>query len=122
MLLVARIHCSWEQQLDIRLRLVYSWRVDISLSFVLNVSLNALLDFHDHLARQISQQVDCFLLPAHTSIGFEEVRDIVVGRLRDGALEHLTSFSAAKVSVVLCNVDLVETGATDYRRFCTLLL
>ena len=107
MLLVARIHCSWEQQLDIRLSLVHSWCVDITLTFVLYVSLDSLLHFHDHLARQISQQVDCFLLPAHTSIGFEEVRDVIVSRLRDGALEDLTTFSAAEVGIVLSDVDFV---------------
>lgn len=122
MLLVARIHCSWEQQLDIRLGLVHSRCVDVSLTFVLNISLDSFLYFHDHLARQISQQIDGLLLPAHTSIGFEEVRDIVVSRLRDRALEHLTAFSTAEVSVVFGNIDLVETGTTDNRRLSTFLL
>ena len=122
MILILSIHCGGEEHLDIWFSLVYSWRVNISLTLVLYVALHTFLDFHDHLARKISKQINCLLLPADTSIGLEEMRNVIIGGLRDRTLEDLTAFCSTKVGVILSDIDLVQTGTANYCGLVTFFL
>lgn len=81
MLLVTGVHRCREEHLNVGLCLVDSGGVHITLSLVLNVPLDPLLNFHDNFARQVRQQIDRLLLPAHTRVGLKEVRDVIVGGL-----------------------------------------
>ena len=122
MLLKAGVHRSWEEKLDAGLGLVNGRSVHISLTSILDVSFHALLDLHDDFTRQIGEKLDGFLLPSHTRIRFEEVRNVIICRLCDRALKDLTAFSTTEVSVVLRNEDLVETVTANYSSFSALLL
>lgn len=122
MLLIIRVHCVWEEQFDIGLSLVDRRRVHVPLPLVLHVPLDSLFDFHDHFARQVSEEIYGFLLPPHTGVCLEEVGDVVVSGLGNGALENLTTLRAHEVGIVLRNVHLVKTSASNDCGLCSLLL
>ena len=115
MLLELGVHGGREQELDLRLGLVDCRCVNVLLSSILHVALNALFNFHDEFAGQVGKQLDCFLLPANASIRLEEVRDIVVCGLRYRAFENLTIFDTAEVGIILSDEDFIKTQTANDR-------
>ena len=73
MLFKGLVHSVREEELDGRLGLIDSSGIHILLSFVLNVSLDTLLDLIDVFHGQVCKQIDRFLLPTHTRVSLKEV-------------------------------------------------
>ena len=122
MFFVVSVHCVGEQKLNIGLGLVNGRGVYVTLTLVLDVALYSFLYLHNDFAWQVGQQINRFLLPSDAGVSLKEMRDIVVNRLRNRTLKDLAALSSHEVGVILGDVNLVQTGASNDSRLCPLLL